>query len=69
MGIADSIISIFLSHQFAKERQEQAQAAQEKQQKEQSQARLQQALMMKDIMGQQQEQRKADMMESAIPIG
>ena len=57
MGIADSIISIFLSHQFAKERQEQAQAAQEKQQKEQSQARLQQALMMKDIMGQQQEQR------------
>ena len=57
MGIADSIISAFLSHQFAKERQEQAQAAQEKQQKEQSQARLQQALMMKDIMGQQQEQR------------
>ena len=57
MGIADSIISAFLSHQFAKERQEQAIAAQEKQQKEQSQARLQQQLMMKDIMGQQQEQR------------
>ena len=57
MGIADSIISAFLSHQFAKERQEQALAAQEKQQKEQSQARLQQQLMMKDIVGQQQEQR------------
>lgn len=53
MAIVAGIISAFLQHQFAKERQEQAQQAQEQQAKEASQARLQQALQMREIMGEQ----------------
>lgn len=54
-GIASSLISAFLQHQFAKERLEQQAAQADKQHKEDQQARLQQALMMKDITAQQQE--------------
>jgi len=57
MGIASSLISAFLSHQFAKEQQQQAFRQQEKMQQARQQESMQQALMMREVIGQQQEQK------------
>lgn len=57
MALVESIISAFLSHQFAKERQEQASQQQERMQKMQQQESMKRALMMREVIGQQQEQR------------
>src|SRR3990167_4962404 len=58
MAIAESLISAFLSHQFQKERAEQENRQRQQQMQQQQQAQLQQALMMREVIGQQQEQQQ-----------
>ena len=57
-GIASSLISAFLQHQFAKERQEQENKATTERQAEARQQQLQQALQLREMINDQQDRQQ-----------